>query len=83
MVHTVVVFIERGFFFIEKKTHAEKHSHHRIKEFRARLDNCVVNESLETLFWLKLGFVIMIIGYIYIQKCNENAKKKRLIYFEL
>ena len=25
----------------------------------------------------------MIIGYIYSQKCNENAKKKRLIYFEL
>ena len=25
----------------------------------------------------------MIIGYIYRQKCNENAKKKRLIYFEL
>ena len=75
MVHTVVVFIERGFFFIEKKTHAEKHSHHRIKEFRARLDNCVVNESLETLFWLKLGFVIMIIGYIYSHKYNENAKK--------
>ena len=25
----------------------------------------------------------MIIGYIYRQKCNENAKKKRLIHFEL
>ena len=25
----------------------------------------------------------MIIGYIHSQKCNENAKKKRLIYFEL
>ena len=25
----------------------------------------------------------MIIGYIYSQKCNENAKKKKLIYFEL
>ena len=25
----------------------------------------------------------MIIGYIYSQKCNENAKKKSLIYFEL
>ena len=25
----------------------------------------------------------MIIGYIYSQKCNENAIKKRLIYFEL
>ena len=25
----------------------------------------------------------MIIGYIYSPKCNENAKKKRLIYFEL
>ena len=24
----------------------------------------------------------MIIGYICSQKCNENAKKKRLIYFE-
>ena len=24
----------------------------------------------------------MIIGYIYSQKCNENAIKKRLIYFE-
>ena len=24
----------------------------------------------------------MIIGYIYGQKCNENAKKKRLIHFE-
>ena len=24
----------------------------------------------------------MIIGYIYSQKCNENAKKKGLIYFE-
>ena len=49
----------------------------------ARLDDCVGNESLETLYWLKWGFVIMIIGYIYSQKCNENAKKKRLIYFEL
>ena len=46
-------------------------------------DYCVDNESLETLYWLKWGFVIMIIGYIYSQKCNENAKKKRLIYFEL
>ena len=25
----------------------------------------------------------MIIGYIYSQKCNENAKKKRFIYFDL
>ena len=25
----------------------------------------------------------MIIGYTYSQKCNENAKKKRLIYFVL
>ena len=46
-------------------------------------DYCVDNESLETLYWLKWGFVIMIIGYIYSQKCNENAKKKKLIYFEL
>ena len=49
----------------------------------AGFDYCVNNESLETLYWLKWGFVIMIIGYIYSQKCNENAKKKRLIYFEL
>ena len=46
-------------------------------------DYCVDNESLDTLYWLKWGFVFMIIGYIYSQKCNENAKKKRLIYFEL
>ena len=32
---------------------------------------------------LKWGFVIMIIGDIYSQKCNENAKEKRLMYFEL
>ena len=25
----------------------------------------------------------MIIGYIYSQKCNKKAKKKRLMYFEL
>ena len=25
----------------------------------------------------------MIIGYIYSQKCNENAKEKRLMYLEL
>ena len=25
----------------------------------------------------------MTIGYIYSKKCNENAKKKRLIYFDL
>ena len=25
----------------------------------------------------------MIIGYIHSQKCNENAQKKKLIYFEL
>ena len=49
--------------------------------FRPRLDNCVGNESLETLFWLKWGFVIMIIGYIYSQKCNENAKLNWVIIF--
>ena len=32
---------------------------------------------------LKWGFVIRIIGYIYSQKCNENANEKRLIYFYL
>ena len=47
-----------------------------------RLDDCVGNESLETLFWLKWGFVVMIIGYIYSQKCNKNDKKNVLIYFE-
>ena len=54
-----------------------------INQEHSRLDDYVGNESLETLYWLKWGFVIMIIGYIYSQKCNENAKKKRLIYFEL
>ena len=48
-----------------------------------RLDDCAGNESLETLYWLKRGFVIMIIGYIYSQKCNENTKKKKLMYFDL
>ena len=34
-----------------------------------RLDDCVGNESLETLFWLKWGFVVLITGYVYSQKC--------------
>ena len=39
------------------------------------------NESLENLYWLKLGFVIMIVGYIYSQKCNENAKLNWVVTF--
>ena len=38
-------------------------------------------ESLESLYWLKWGFVIVVIGYIYSQKCNENAKLNWVITF--
>ena len=37
-------------------------------------DYSVDNESLETLYWLKWGFVIVITGYVYSQKCKKNAK---------
>ena len=46
-----------------------------------KLDDCVGNESLETLYWLKWGFVIMITGYVYSQKCKKNAKLNWVITF--
>ena len=46
-------------------------------------DYSVDNESLETLYWLKWGFVIEITGYVYSQKCKKNAKLNWVITFRI
>ena len=49
----------------------------------AGFDYSVDNESLETLYWLKWGFVIEITGYVYSQKCKKNAKLNWVITFQI
>ena len=50
---------------------------------RPGFDYSVDNESLETLYWLKWGFVIEITGYVYSQKCKKNAKLNWVITFRI
>ena len=46
------------------------------------IDDCVGNEALDTLFWLKWGFVVLFHQAIYSRKYKKNAKLDGLIYFE-
>ena len=50
-------------------------------DFLTGFDYSVDNESLETLYGLKWGFVFEITGYVYSQKCKKNAKLNWFITF--
>ena len=55
----------------------------KLWDYYSGFDYSVDNESLETLYWLKWGFVIEITGYVYSRKCKKNAKLNWIIKFQI
>ena len=77
--------ISSDLYDIEKFILSQKWENNNLQNrpvFPAGFDYSVDNESLETLYWLKWGFVIVITGYVYSQQFKKNAKLNWILHFE-